>query len=178
MFSGGNQCGSRKDYERKKHEMKRMMERGLPWLALWLVAGCTGPPPSVEAPAPGLPDAPADEPAEAAAATIWEGVYTAEQADSGHQIALANCFECHSADEWRGPGFLRLWEGRRLGDLYERIRRTMPQNDPGRLTEEEYADIVAYMLGLQDVPTGDGQRELPSDLEVLDAIFFTPAKNQ
>ena len=145
-----------------------------PWLAVWLVAGCAGAPSRAEFPEP----APAVEPTEAAAATIWEGVYTTEQADRGQQIALANCFECHSASEWRGPGFLRLWEGRRLGDLYVRIFRTMPQNDPGRLTVEECADIVAYMLSLQDVPTGDGQRELPSDLELLDAIFFTPAENQ
>ena len=142
-------------------------------LAIWLVAGCAGAPSRIEAPEP----APADQ-LEAAAATIWEGVYTTEQADRGQQIALTNCFECHSAREWRGPGLLRLWGGRRLGDLYERIRRTMPQNDPGRLTPEECADIVAYMLSLQDVPTGDGQRELPSDLEVLDAIFFTPAENR
>ena len=154
--------------------MKHMTGRGLPWLAVWLVAGCAGSPSRAEAPEP----APEDEPTEAVAATIWEGVYTTEQADRGHQIALANCFECHSASEWRGPGFLRVWEGRRLGDLYERIRRTMPQNDPGRLTAEEYADIVAYMLSLHDVPTSDGQRELPSDLEVLDAIFVTPAESR
>ena len=154
--------------------MKHMTERGLPLLAVWLVAGCAGSPSRAEAPEP----APADEPTEAVAATIWEGVYTTEQADRGQQIALANCFVCHSASEWRGPRFLRSWEGRRLGDLYERIRRTMPQNDPGRQTAEEYADIVAYMLSLQNVPTGDGQRELPSDLEVLDAIFVTPAESR
>ncbi len=162
----------------KKHEMKRMTARGLPWLAVWLMAGCAGAPPLAEAPEPPLVDPPVDEPTETAAATIWEGVYTTEQAGRGQQVALTYCFECHSANEWRGPGFFRLWEGRRLGDLYERICRTMPQNDPGRLIAEECADIVAYMLRLQDVPTGDGQRELPSDLEVLDAIFLTPAENQ
>ena len=153
--------------------MKRMAPRGITWLAVWLVAGCAGASTAVDAPEP-VPDAPA----EAAATTIWEGVYTTGQADRGQEVALLVCFECHSAGEWRGEGFIRLWEGRRLGDLYERIRRTMPQNDPGRLTAEEYVDIVAYMLSLQDVPTGGGQRELPADLEVLDAIFVTPAENR
>jgi len=139
-----------------------------------LVVGCAGVASSVEAPEP----APTEHAVETAAATIWEGVYTTEQAGRGQQVALSICVECHSVSEWRGPGFIRLWEGRRVGDLYERICRTMPQNDPGRLIPQECADVVAYMLSLQDVPTGERQRELPSDLEVLDAIFITPTENQ
>ena len=53
-------------------------------------------------------------------------MYRTEQANRGQQIALANCFECYSASEWSGPGFLHLWEERRLRDLYVRIFHTMP----------------------------------------------------
>jgi hypothetical protein len=85
---------------------------------------------------------------------------------------------CHTANQWRSPGFLRVWQGRRLGDLYERMRLTMPQDDPGRLGAQEYADIIAYMLSLHSVPTGTVVRELPSDLAILDAIYITSAPAQ
>ena len=157
----------------EEERMMRVAERGFSWVAVWLATGCATMPPTAGDAEP----TPVGQ-STAAAATIWEGVYTTEQARRGQQIALSICFECHSVSEWRGPGFLRLWTGRRVGDLYERICRTMPQNDPGRLLPGECADVIAYMFGLQGVPTGDGQRELPSDIEVLDTVFITPAENE
>jgi hypothetical protein len=37
----------------------------------------------------------------------------------------------------------------------------MPKNNPGSLTPEEYADVTAYILQLNGLPTGD--EELPGD---------------
>ena len=65
------------------------------------------------------------------------------------------------------------WGGRRVGDLYTVIRRSMPEEEPGRLTPQQYADIVAYMLWLSDAP--QGENELPTDLQVLDRIFIQPS---
>ena len=72
--------------------------------------------------------------------------------------------------------FLDGWGGRPLGDLYVNIQRTMPQDAPGRLSPDAYADIVAFMLKLHDAPAGEAQ--LPSALEVLDRILVTPAENR
>lgn len=104
--------------------------------------------------------------------TIWDGVYTADQAARGEQAAWANCFSCHLADEWGDPAFMRSPPSWRLGDLFNNIRRSMPYDTPGSLSADEYADILAYMLKLQGAPEGD--MELPNALGDLDRILVTP----
>ena len=49
----------------------------------------------------------------------------------------------------------------------------LPEEEPGRLTPQQYADIVAYMLWLSDAP--QRENELPTDLQVLDRIFIQPS---
>ena len=44
----------------------------------------------------------------------------------------------------------------------------MPKSDPGSLTPAEYAQAIAYLLKINDVPAGD--HELPPDGEVLKKI--------
>jgi hypothetical protein len=51
--------------------------------------------------------------------------------------------------------FLRDWEGRSLATLFEYTRATMPEGNPGSLTEEEYVDIISYMLSVSRMPAGD-----------------------
>ena len=67
-----------------------------------------------------------------------------------------------------GGEFLANWNGLTAGDLFERIRRTMPQNKPGRLSREVNADILAYMLAVNQFPSGSA--ELPSNTELLKQI--------
>ena len=38
------------------------------------------------------------------------------------------------------------WENAAVGDLFEKIRTTMPQTNPGSLDTQTYLDIVAYLL--------------------------------
>ena len=107
--------------------------------------------------------------------TIRDRVYTMEQARRGESVAWVNCLQCHTADEWSDPRFMEeAWVNQRVGDLYTVIRRSMPEDDPGRLTPEEYRDIVAYMLWLSDAPPGE--TELPTDVAGLDRIFIQPAE--
>lgn len=142
-------------------------------LALVMVAGCapaaTGPAGGPSAPAGGATAA-GEDPAEPT--TIWEGVYTAEQATRGERTAWLNCFSCHTAAEWGSVQFLNPSARQRLGDLYQTMRRSMPLDAPGRLSAEEYVDVLAYILQLQGAPAGVD--ELPSDLERLDRILVTP----
>ena len=42
---------------------------------------------------------------------------------------------------------------------------TMPDDNPGGLPAQTYADIVAYMLELNDFPAGDS--ELPTSMDAL-----------
>ena len=108
--------------------------------------------------------------------TIWDGVYTEAQATRGQRAAQQNCGACHSpSTEWSNSIFMTSWAGRPVRELHTLLRSTMPMDAPGRLSPQQYADIVAYMLKLNKAPAG--QTELPADDAGLGRIEVTkPAK--
>ena len=65
----------------------------------------------------------------------------------------------------------KSWEGATLLGLYESIATTMPQNNPGSLKPREYVALLAYILSLNDMPTG-GQA-LPDTPDALGKIVIT-----
>lgn len=109
--------------------------------------------------------------AQSATTTIWDGVYTEEQADRGKQSVQTNCGACHNSSDWATASFLKSWVGQPIGELHARIQNTMPYDSPGRLSSQEYADIVAYILKINSVPAG--KNELPADQERLSKIQVT-----
>ena len=110
--------------------------------------------------------------AQASKKTIWDGVYTEAQATRGQRAAQQNCGSCHSpGTEWASSIFMTSWSGRTIKDLHAHLRMTMPFDSPGRLSPQQYADIVAYMLKLNKAPAG--QTELPSDDAGLAGIQVT-----
>jgi len=120
--------------------------------------------------------------APAATRSVWDGVYTDEQAQRGEQLYHEACVSCHG-DMLKGSGetpgltgnaFLSNWNGLTLGDLFERIRRTMPQDKPARVTRQQKSDILAYLLRFNKFPAG--KAELPRQTEFLNEIRFEAAK--
>lgn len=103
--------------------------------------------------------------------TIWDGVYTEAQATRGQRVAQQNCASCHAPSDWSGSSFLRSWVGRPVLGLHNHIRTSMPFGSPGRLSAEQYSDIVAYMLKLNRAPAG--KTELPADDAGLRKINVT-----
>lgn len=117
--------------------------------------------------------------------SIWSGVYTVEQAARGKVLNSGVCMKCHGdrgdgagePDQPQAPAiaratFLRKWDSQSLASLFEYIRGTMPPDNPGSRTDQNYIDVIAYMLELTAVPPGD--TELPPDPEVLDYIIVGP----
>ena len=96
------------------------------------------------------------------------GAYTEAQAARGEATYRANCTSCHATSAHTGDAFLRAWDSRTAFDLFELIRTTMPIDNPGRLSREQYADIVAYLFKLNRLPPGD--RPLPADEQALKQI--------
>ena len=96
------------------------------------------------------------------------GAYTEAQAARGEAVYRATCTSCHTASAHSGENFIRGWDSRTAFDLFELIRTTMPIDNPGRLSREQYADIVAYLFKLNGLPAGD--RQLPTDDEGLKKI--------
>ena len=104
----------------------------------------------------------------AAARSVLDSVYSAEQADRGETVFSDVCSACHSASQFRGETFDMNWTSRTLRDLYRLIRTTMPQDSPGRLSDQEYIDVVAYLLKLNRYPAGGA--DLGSDEQALRRI--------
>jgi mono/diheme cytochrome c family protein len=111
--------------------------------------------------------------------TVWDGVYTGEQAARGEAVYQKNCAFCHLPD-LRGEGFApalieetfsRRWEAGILGDLFIIIKETMPADRPKTLPDDEVAAVVAYLLKMNSYPVG--QEELSTDVAVLKQIRFT-----
>jgi mono/diheme cytochrome c family protein len=114
--------------------------------------------------------------------SVWDGVYTAEQAKRGESLYAQHCSSCHGstfeggemAPPLAGGAFNANWNGLSLGDLAERIRISMPQNNPGSLSRQQYVDILATMLGGGEFP--QGKTELPREVDALKQIAFESAK--
>jgi mono/diheme cytochrome c family protein len=95
--------------------------------------------------------------------TVWDAVYTKEQADRGQKLYDAQCGRCHgdsltgveSAPPLTGARFADNWEGTPLDDLFERMRMSMPLDKPGSLSRAQNADILAYMLRVNGFPAGE-----------------------
>ena len=106
----------------------------------------------------------------------WDGVFTEAQADRGSALFEEYCIVCHGggmAPDLIGEGFNNTWDGASLGELFEFTQLTMPQNDPGSLTAEEYADIISHVLDGGRFPAGDA--ELPAEVDALNLITFVAA---
>ena len=95
--------------------------------------------------------------------TVWDGVYTQAQAADGAETYRASCASCHgeslagaeSAPALLGPAFNSTWNGTTLNDLVERIRVSMPSDDPGSLSRRRVTDVVAFMLSAGGFPAGE-----------------------
>jgi quinoprotein glucose dehydrogenase len=111
--------------------------------------------------------------------TVWDGVYTDEQAKRGAEVYAQKCAMCHgdslggveSAPPLTGPAFYANWEGESLNALFDRIRMSMPLDNPGSLSRAQNADVVAHMLNIGGYPAGstalEGQTGVLTGIKVL-----------
>lgn len=112
----------------------------------------------------------------------WDGVYRGDQAKRGEALYENYCANCHGTGLSGGdlaPGlvggeFDEKWNGRSLGQLFERIKTTMPQDNPDSLSRMQNADILAFILQKSGAPAGAS--EMPAQIEALNAIKFSVAK--
>lgn len=86
--------------------------------------------------------------------TTMDGVYTLAQATRGSNVFAAYCKSCHTPQFHSGPPFRAKWYGRPLGDLYAYLKREMPKNAPGSMSDADYTLAIAYLLRINGMPTG------------------------
>jgi mono/diheme cytochrome c family protein len=114
--------------------------------------------------------------------SVWDGVYTEEQAKRGEELYHKECASCHGATLIGGGGaapltggnFLSNWNGLTVGDLFDRIRKTMPQGSVGKLTKQQDSDVLAFLLSFNKFPAG--KTELQKQVEFLKEIRFEVTK--
>jgi mono/diheme cytochrome c family protein len=102
--------------------------------------------------------------------SVNEGVYTPAQATRGEAAFEASCTACHETSRFSGKDFLSTWTGKSLHVLFDHVHTTMPEDNPGSLTPQQYADILAFFLKLNGYP--EGKDELPAEAAALKDIKF------
>lgn len=114
-----------------------------------------------------------------------DGLFTAAQAARGSAVYAKRCVGCHGQSlegatsvALTGPRFVRKWaDGKHsVDDLYFVTRMQMPYGAPGSLTNQEYIDIVAFML--QSNGHRAGSKELTANEAALNAMTITPQSGQ
>jgi mono/diheme cytochrome c family protein len=138
------------------------------FVASWILLGAV---------AAGLAGSARESAAQAAGGkSTFDGVYTEAQSARGEKTSVASCAVCHGArlagtdmgPGVAGPDFRENWSGRTVSELFDKVKTTMPANDPGTLSAAATADVVAYILKVNDYPAGAA--ELPSEMAELSQI--------
>ncbi len=114
--------------------------------------------------------------------TVWTGVYTTAQALRGRELYKTSCGHCHRDDltgggseegapPLIGPIFTVRWRDEPLSEMFLTIGTTMPKNKPDSLTPQTVADIMSFLLEMNERPAGTS--ELPATLDGLKQILMT-----
>ena len=109
---------------------------------------------------------------------VWDGIFTAAQADQGKQSA-ARCQGCHGPDlngtdrapALKGNGFVANWQDGSVNKLFLKVRDTMPPGNTDSLSPEVKLTIVAHLLRENGFPAGAS--ELPLNADALDSLQIT-----
>jgi mono/diheme cytochrome c family protein len=112
--------------------------------------------------------------------TVSQGVYTDDQAKRGQAVYRDQCASCHGdtlggriGPPLAGDDFLSDWNKQPLSELFGKIKNTMPQDAPGKLTVQQSADVLAYMLQAGKFPAG--RTELRANEDALKQIGWPAA---
>jgi quinoprotein glucose dehydrogenase len=133
--------------------------------------------------------------------SVWDGVFSEDQAQRGRISYNKSCSGCHRADltgfesALKGQKFMDHWGQDNVDSLYSNIKRSMPRNEPGSLDSATYVDIISYVLQQNGFPSGtadlkaeslkdiqitgkDGAEELPNGalVQVYGCVKEDPAK--
>ena len=114
----------------------------------------------------------------AARRSVLDGVYTEAQANRGEREYGRTCEHCHGAglegDSAReipplvSDPFMRTWRGKNLKELFDLLSRSMPADNRGGLSARTYTDLIAYLLRVNDFPSGTtALPDAPAELEAI-----------
>jgi mono/diheme cytochrome c family protein len=114
--------------------------------------------------------------------SVRDGVYSSAQMKRGETVFQENCAVCHGQDlsggevapALFGGNFMSNWNGLTVGDLSERIRQSMPPDNPDKINQQQRVDVISLILNANGFP--DGQKDLETRVEFLKQIKIEPKK--
>ncbi|MGC4082539.1 MAG: cytochrome c [Vicinamibacterales bacterium] len=104
--------------------------------------------------------------------TIVNRVFSVAQAERGEARFKTSCSSCHTPGSFAGGSFAERWAGQTMAEVFEFVSNAMPENDPGGLKKQEYADVLAFILSVNAYPAGND--ELPTDPVELKKLAIAP----
>lgn len=107
--------------------------------------------------------------------SLRDGVFSREQVNKGRKVFFDVCIECHQPEAFVGPGFMDAWAGQTVDVLFQKLRSTMPENAPGRLSRREYTELLAFVFEKNGLPPGE--TEMPNRPDELKNIMIVGAPN-
>ena len=118
-----------------------------------------------------------------APASVNDGIYTAAQAERGKAVFAMTCAGCHgekaeggaAGPTLSGPDFTNGYKDGSAGALLNKISQDMPSNAPGSLEAQQYADVFAFVLSVNNYPAG--QTEAPKDPAALKGVKMAAPKS-
>lgn len=104
------------------------------------------------------------------------------QVAQGKSEFAARCAGCHGgaleggshAPPLVGSGFMAEWAGKKARLVYSRIISTMPQDNPGTLTESQALSITLFVFSVNGIDVGDQPVSRANDLNGL--VITRPAR--
>ena len=82
------------------------------------------------------------------------GVYKEDQAARGDTVFQRTCLSCHTPTFHADEQFRMNWIGRTVYDLFKLLKTTMPEDNIGGLSDDDYTRVIAYVLKLNGFPAG------------------------
>jgi mono/diheme cytochrome c family protein len=85
----------------------------------------------------------------------------ADQIAAGREVYAAECAQCHGENGEGGTGPLLIGGNKRIASyqnterLYDYVSRTMPFDQPGSLSEEQYWNVIAHLLDANELLPAD-----------------------
>ena len=113
-----------------------------------------------------------------ATTTVWDRVFSDQQATRGEALYKKSCTECHRDDlsgsdgpPLRGLDFFVRWRGQTIAQMFEQVKDIMPASAPDSLPPQTYIDIMGFLFKANGVPMG--ATDLPADADALQRILIT-----
>jgi mono/diheme cytochrome c family protein len=98
--------------------------------------------------------------------------YSTDQAQQGQAVFGQRCVSCHGDDMTGGVGggppltgdyFFGLWGEQSLSSVYSFIKSTMPEDNPGSLSNTQVTQVLAYILQFNGFPAGNADMAIGAE---------------